>query len=270
MEFIKNKKQSQSAIEIAFFAYVQGRQLSQVESGQLVEELKFSPNQERKLLSSLSKRKWIARVRRGLYIVPPTPPAGGSWTPGEAESLTVLMEDCGAEYQISGLSAFRRYGWIDQIPNRTFLYNDKLSGERIIGSNQFDLAKVNKVRLGAIEESEMPDGYSIRFSSRARALIDAIQDWKRFNSLPFAFEWVEQEIKSSLQPSDLVEDAVKFGNDGTVRRLGVLLERLDAPQRIVAKLEKRLPSTNSTIPLDPTRPKRGTVIKRWGVVANDV
>ncbi len=267
MAFTKNKQLEGWTLEDAFFAYVQSQRIQTVKSGQLLQPINLNGNQERKLLSALSKRKLIVRVRRGLYLVPPTLPVGGVWTPNESLALTTLMDDQNGTCQISGLNAFRRYGWDDQIPNRTFVYNDKISGERTIGSNIFDLAKVNKTRLGSVEKVTS-QGFTLLYSSKPRALIDAIYDWKRFNSLPIAFDWVRQEIKSGLQPSALVEAAIKFGNYSTIRRLGAILERCDSPRGLLNKLEKKLPETSSNIPLSPTKPKRGELNKRWGVVEN--
>ena len=268
MAFTKNEAQKSWTLEDAFFAYAQSQRIQTLKSGQLLQPLNLNGNQERKLLSALSKRKLIARVRRGLYLIPPTLPVGGVWTPSESLALGALIDDQNGTFQISGLNAFRRYGWDDQIPNRTFVYNDRISGTRTIGSNIFDLAKVSKKRLGSVEKV-ISQGFTLIYSSKSRALIDAIYDWKRFNSLPVAFDWVRKEIKSGLDPSTLVNDAIKHGNSSTIRRLCVILERCDAPRRLLNKLEEQLPESSSSIPLAPSKPKRGKLNKRWAVVEND-
>ena len=55
----------------------------------------------------------------------------------------------------------------------------------------------------------------------------------------------------------------------TIRRIGALLEREKADPVLLRKLETALKPTTSLIPWIPTRPKRGTVNRRWGVVLND-
>ena len=267
MAFTENKQPNGWTLEDAFFAYVQSQRIQTLKSGQLLQPLNLNSNQERKLLSALSKQKRIARVRRGLYLIPPTLPVGGVWTPSESLALTTLMDDQNGTFQISGLNAFRRYGWNDQIPNRTFVYNDKISGTRTIGSNVFDLAKVGKTRLGSVEKVNSR-GFTLLYSSKPRALIDAIYDWKRFNSLPVAFDWIRKEIKSGMDPSALIESAIEFGNNSTIRRLGVILEKCDAPRRLLNKLKKQIPASSSNISLSPSKPKRGKLNKRWGVVEN--
>ena len=65
-------------LETRFFAYVQGEGLRTVETGDVARVLGLTALQERKLLSRLARSGWIARVRRGLYLVPPTLPANAS------------------------------------------------------------------------------------------------------------------------------------------------------------------------------------------------
>src|SRR3990172_4339218 len=139
-------------LETQFFAYVQMRKLRTVRTGDLTNSLlRMTPDQERKLLSRLSRGGLIARVRQGLYLLPPQLPLGGAWTHGEAMALNTLMKDRGGRYQICGPNAFNRYGFDDQIPSRVYAYNSRISGERTIGSVVLMLIKVSDERLGTIE-----------------------------------------------------------------------------------------------------------------------
>lgn len=138
-------------IESQFFAYVQLRQRKTVRTGELVLALDITPQQERELLSRLARRNLIVRVRRGLYLVPTRLPPGGKWAPSEYLALTALVEDQGGRYQICGPNAFYRYGWSNQIPNRLYAYNNRLTGERKIGSVAMTLIKLSDARLGETE-----------------------------------------------------------------------------------------------------------------------
>ena len=61
---------------------------------------------------------------------------------------------------------------------------------------------------------------------------------------------------------------LRYGDLGTIRRMGALLEGEDVNARVVWKLENALPDSTGTIPCIPTRPKRGTLNRRWGVIMN--
>ena len=252
------------------FAYVQMRGLSTVRMGELSEPLKISRVQERKLLSRLSKAGMIARVWRGLYLVPSRLPLGGKWSPDDVTALNALMAAQGGRYQICGPNAFNRYGFDGQIPNRVYAYNNRLFGDRTIGAVALTFIKVADERLGGTEEFKTSEGQTAVYSSRARALIDAVYDWSRFNSLPQGFEWMRRELAARrVDADDLVKAALEYGDTGTVRRMGAFLEREGAAFPLLRKLERALKPTTGLIPWIPTKPKRGTLDRRWGVVLNE-
>ena len=66
-----------SELDVRLFSYAQTREPGTVKTGDLVKALGITPERERKLLSRLAGRGLIARVRRGLYLVPTRLPAGG-------------------------------------------------------------------------------------------------------------------------------------------------------------------------------------------------
>src|SRR5262249_23705235 len=156
------------------------------------------------------------------------------------------------------------------IPMRVYAYNNRLSGDRQIGAVALTLIKVADERLGDTEELRTPDGLPLVYASRARTLVDAVYDWSRFNGLPRAYAWIQQELAARrVSATELVDLTLRYGDRGTIRRMGLLLERQQVPERLLRKLERALKPSTSTIPWIPTRPKRGTVNRRWGVVEND-
>jgi predicted transcriptional regulator of viral defense system len=256
-------------IESQLFAYVQMRRLEAVRTGELVLALGITPQQERELLSRLARRGLIARVRRGLYLVPPRLPPGGKWSPNEFLALTTLMKDQCGRYQVCGPSAFYRYGWENQIPNRLYAYNNCITGQRKIGTVAMTLIKLTDERLGETDVVKMPDAIDAVYSSRARSLVDAVYDWSRFNSLPQGYDWIRAALARDREVSgDLVRIALKYGNVSTCRRLGKLLELQGVAESLLSKLARKLAPSSALIPWVPTLPKRGTVDRRWGVVVN--
>lgn len=145
-------KRKWGILETQFFACVQMRKRRTVRARDLVASvLKLAPEQGRKLFSRLSRGGLIARVRQGLYLVPPGLPMGGAWKPSEALALNTLMEDVKGRYQICGPNTFNQYGFDDQIPNR-------ISGDRTVGAVEMTLIKVDEARLGDTMDIVMGDG----------------------------------------------------------------------------------------------------------------
>jgi predicted transcriptional regulator of viral defense system len=256
--------------ETQLLAYLQLREQRTVRTGDLTGPLQISSDQERELFRRMSRGGLIARVRPGLYLVPALLPLGGSWSPDEILALNTLMEDSKAKYQICGPNAFNRYNFDEQVPTRVYAYNNRISGDRQISSVALTLIEVDDKRLGETEVEQTSDGLKAVYSSRARTLLDAVYDWARFNTLPRAYEWIRRELKAKrVTPGELVTVTLKYGDIGTIRRMGALLEREGVATPLLKKLEKALPKTSSFIPWVPTKPKRGTVNRRWGVVINE-
>jgi predicted transcriptional regulator of viral defense system len=257
-------------LETQLLAYAQARQQQTVTAGELITALSLTVVQERKLLSRLAGKGVIARVRPGLYLIPPRLPPGGRWSPGEFLALSTLMRDRGGRYQITGPNAFYRYGWTDQVPNRVYAYNNRISGDRQIGTVALTLIKVGDERLGGAEVTRAPDGIDVVYAIKARSLVDAVYDWSRFDSLPKAFDWIRREVqKDDAFAAELIRTTIQFGNQGTVRRIGALLEGMDVQAPLLRRLANEIRPSASLIPWIPTRKKRGTSDRRWGVIVND-
>jgi predicted transcriptional regulator of viral defense system len=252
-----------------FFAYIQLRNLSTVRTGDIVRGLSLTEIQERNLLSRLARQKLIVRVRRGVYRVPERLPIGGVWTPGEYSLLSTLMVERQATWQLCGPNAFNRYGFSDQIPNRLYVYNDRLSGQRVVGQTEILFIKVADDRLGDRESFTVSDGAEVWFSSRIRTLIDAVYDWNRFGTLPQAYQWIQSELEVRPDTAkEIVRLTLKYGNIGTCRRVGKCLETCGVAVRLTNRLLKTLPETSALVRMLPDRPRRGSVDRKWGVLDN--
>lgn len=251
-------------------AYAQLRQLRVVATGDLRAPLGITAKQETALLSRLSRAGLIAKVRNGLYLFPEKLPLGTKWSPDEALVLNTLLEDREGRYQVCGPNAFSRYGFDDQVPTRVYAYNNRISGARKVGAVALSLIKVADERLGDTEQIETAAGNTLIYSSRSRTLVDAVYDWARFGSLPRAYGWIRAELSAGrVEATDLVRSALRFGNQGTFRRLGALLEEEGASARQLGKLKKALTSNKSLVPMVPKTRAEGRVDRRWGVVRND-
>jgi predicted transcriptional regulator of viral defense system len=265
---MKSKGPELGSLSSRFFAYVQLKKLDIVRTGEIAPVLDISAAQENDLFRRLSDSGWILRLKRGVYLVPPRIPAGGKYSPGTALILQKLMEDKG-RYQICGPSAFNFYGLDDQIPSVTYLYNNRISGKRSIGSLAFQFIKVADERLGAINAVRTREDIEMIYSSRARTLMDAVYDWYRFNSLPRGYEWIKEEVKNEPKfTSEFIEVTAKYGNVATIRRIGYLLDTLGLNPKIMNRLRRQLSTSSSLIPWIPGRSAQGTINRKWGIIVN--
>src|SRR3990172_2816877 len=163
-------KRGRGRQEVQMRAYVQRRKRKLVRSGELTSPLRLTSLQERELFRRMTRGRLIARVRPGLYLLPPQLPLGGSWSPDEILALNALLEDRQGRYQICGPNAFSRYGFDDQVPTRVYAYNNRISGDRSIGAVELSLIKVADDRLGDVESVRNADGLTAVDASRGRTL----------------------------------------------------------------------------------------------------
>lgn len=263
-------KSKLGSYETQLLAYVQMRGEVTIETAEVTKALRISTKQASELLSRLVRTNLIARVRRGLYLVPPRFPLGGKWSPSEGLAIDTLMKDQRGIYQICGPSAFNRYGFDEQIPNRIYVYNNTLSGERKIGAVSMTLIRVSDQRLGSTEEIVNEDNILMAYSSRVRTLVDAIYDWSRFNGLPRGFNWIRKELAAKrVSPSDLVNTTLRYGDKGTIRRMGVLLDMEGIEEPLLKKLIRALEPSKALIPWIPGFQKGGKKNSKWGVLVNN-
>jgi predicted transcriptional regulator of viral defense system len=266
---MKSKGPELGSLSSRFFAYVQLKKLDIVRTGEIAPILDISASQERDLFRRLSDSGWILRLKRGVYLVPPRIPAGGKYSPGAALILQKLMEETQGRYQVCGPTAFNFYGLDDQIPSVTYLYNNRISGKRSIGSLAFQFIRVADERLGAVNAVLTREDTEMVYSSKARTLMDAVYDWSRFNSLPRGYDWIKGEIKDEPElASEMIEVTVQYGNMATMRRIGYLLDTLVRKPKVMNRLQRQLTTSSSLIPWIPGRSAKGTINRKWGIIVN--
>jgi len=253
-----------------FFAYTQFKRKTLVRQGEIAPALGLTPKQECELLSRLARSRWITRIWRGLYAVPERLPPGGIWSPGAYRTLDLLMQELKGRYQITGATAFNFHGFDNQVPNVIVAYNSRLSGRREIGGVNYLFIKTPNDRLGAACILRAPDGVRAVYSSKARTLLDAVYDWSRFDGIPRAYRWIESAIKTdSVLAAELARVARRYGNQGTLRRIGFILSRAQPGGVAAPSLLRAISKGRSLVPLVPARPARGRSDLTWGIIVNE-
>jgi predicted transcriptional regulator of viral defense system len=266
---MKRGKTELGSLEMQLLAYVQLRKKDMIKTGEMSSFLAISSKQERELLSRMARSGLIIRLKRGVYLVPPRMPSGGRWAASEYLILSKLMTVLEGKYQISGPNAFNFYGYDDQVPNRVYVYNNRIFGEKNIGRVEFVFIKTSDSRLGSIKRFRTPDGVEAIMASRARALLDAIYDWSRYNTIPRAYGWVVSSIEKEPEfAQELTGTTLKYGNKGTMRRIGYLLSLCGVADVQLTKLKRKLGSSKSLIPWIPGQREKGSIDRDWGLIIN--
>lgn len=269
---INNSKRSRGLgeQEIRVLSYIQYKRKDLLYFGHLAEGLGIKKDQERRLLSSLENKGQIIRLKKGVYLVSAHLPPGGRLSFTEYYILAKFMEVEKANYQLSGQTVFNQYGFDEQIPNRLLVYNNRISGERKIGGFWFDFVKTSSVRLKGSYLLKESSGLKIPVATKEKALVDAVYDWSRFNTLPRAFLWIIMALrKDSRLKTKLTKMAIESGNLAVVRRIGCLLSHNGFSMQALKQLKEALGQAKSLIPLVPKKNVRGSIDRYWGIIIND-
>ena len=266
---MKGEKTTLGSLEMQLLAYVQLRKQDMICTGDMSPVLGISSKQEWELLSRMAVSGLIIRLKRGVYLVPPRMPAGGRWAASDYFILSKLMTVLQGKYQVSGPNAFNFYGYDDQIPNRVYVYNNRIFGDKNIGGVEFVFIKTFDRRLGSTRKFKTPDGVEAVMASKARALMDAIYDWSRYNTIPRGYSWIASSVgKEPGLAKELIAVTLKFGNKGTMRRIGYLLALCGVADDQLARLKRKLGSSKSLIPWIPGKDAKGSVNRYWGIIIN--
>jgi predicted transcriptional regulator of viral defense system len=266
---VKQEKTKLGKFEMQLLAYAQLRKKEFISSGEIASALNLSAEQEWKLLNRMATSGLIIRLKRGIYLVPSHLPAGGQWTVSGYYILSKLMEVLKSKYQISGPSAFNFHGFDEQIPNRIYVYNDRIFGEKHIGGTDFVFIKTDIKRLGSTKNLKTPDGIDAVMATKTRALVDAVYGWSRYNTLPRAYGWIAETLKKDPAiVEDLLGDTLQYGNKGTVKRIGYCLAQIGIADDRLRDMKHQLGPTRSLIPWIPGQGTKGSVNKEWGLIVN--
>ena len=228
------------------------------------------------LLYELARSGWVARLQRGLYA-----PVDRVTEAPRAHPFTVGTSLVQAA-AVSHWSALAHWELTEQIPQVVTVSSPTRSAARgrrrqarsdvpghlwVVAGQRYRVVFVKPEHYFGLSQVWVAPTERVAMYDRERSLLDAFRHFQIFGSLTPALEMVEQHLPE-LDLDRLVGYAERLGMASVTRRLGWLLERLDASEAPLSLLRAQLPLHAAEVALDPTRPQRGARNRRWGVVEN--
>jgi len=226
-----------------------------------------SPSATATWLARLARRGWLARARRGLYVVLPLE-ATTSRSPS-VEDPWVLASKLFSPCYIGGWSAAEHWGLTEQLFRSTFVVTAagiRRRTERVLGL-EFHLVRVARVRLTAMT-LVWRGRERVAVSDRERTLADALAAPGWVGGVRHLADLLRAYRESRhWNPTRLLNRVNELGRGAAFKRLGFLAEMLlpGAEQVVRVCLVKR---TAGIIKLDPSVSTRGRLNKRWGLWVN--
>ncbi|MBI5490278.1 MAG: type IV toxin-antitoxin system AbiEi family antitoxin [Deltaproteobacteria bacterium] len=221
----------------------------------------------KKAVARLKARRRLCVPRRGFYVVVPLEYRSAG-APPPSWFIDALMRHMGRPYYVGVLSAAAIHGAAHQQPQEFQVVTD-----RPVRSLRAGRARIRFVMKGSIDRSGATDVKTDTGTMRVAAPETTALDLLLYPHAAGGFGnivTVLAELSERLNPRRLVAAAVADGELARAQRLGCLLDRVGAGDRVgrlaawVARRKPRL------ILLRPGRPStRAPVDDRWQVVVNE-
>jgi predicted transcriptional regulator of viral defense system len=218
----------------------------------------------RRTLSLLSKKKWILRLRRGLYVIVPID-AGVRGSESFIVHDFVIAAHLASPYYVGFWSALNHHGLTDQIPRTVFVATTKPRKPLKILTSIFRFVQLAPRKFIGIETASF-DGAEVRLSSKEKTLVDCLDH----PELSGGIEEVARAIffnHGSLDWSEVRKFGLEGGNVAVFKRLGFILERCGLFETYRGVLTG-VALTTGYPKLDTIGPAEGKVNERWKLRVN--
>jgi predicted transcriptional regulator of viral defense system len=218
-------------------------------------------------LARLARGGWLARARRGLYLVLPIEAIPGSAS--VVDDAWVLAAQLFAPCYIGGWTAAEHWGLTEQLFRSTFVASAAAQRERSVNrlSTEFHIVRVKPDRMNGTM-LVWRGSQRVAVSDRERTLIDALIHPAWVGGVRHLAEiFVTYRDSKEFDPAKLLSVAQERATGASFKRLGYLAERLWPDQGKILELAYSQ-KTTGVIKLDPSIARRGKMSKRWGLWCN--
>lgn len=228
-----------------------------------IEDVKEFTGNPKNLLDWLVRKKWILKIRKGVYLIAPFEAGelgAASYTLHSFVIASVLV----TPYYIGYWSALNHHGLTDQTPPAVYIASTKPRNSRRILDTQFKFVTIPSRKMFGIEDVDI-EKRKVRISSREKTIVDCFDHPEHCGGL----EEVAKALyfgKEEIDLKKLVNFAEKIGNTAVLKRLGYLAESLKIENLAELLSSAKLASGYSL--LDPTVNKRGHIVERWKLIVN--
>lgn len=261
---MRNKYISKQSSEILTFFNEQDRHCFDYELAKKALP-KSNDSALRELLSDMTRRGLLMRVKRGLYYVIPYEQDDETFMPDWHLLAEYLVQD--AKYYIGYYSALQVHNLITQpslkeqivvsrqvrpstikvkeVPFQFICHNEK----HFFGTKKIWIDNFNKVVCSDLEKTFIDCLFKPDYAGGIVEIARAIYTTR-------------DKIKYNV----LLDYAKRFNSQAVVKRLGFILEILKIETNIIKDLQKL--RTNSVILLDTELPKSGKIKTKWSIQQN--
>jgi len=219
----------------------------------------------RELLSDMTRRGLLFRLRRGVYQIIPYEQDASNYLPDWHLAAAGLVKD--AYYYIGYYSALQIHQLITQpsLKEQIVVSKQQSPSTIVVQNVTFQFIYHNPTHFFGATKTWIDNYHQVPCSDLEKTIVDCL-----FRP-DYAGGIVEVAkalltAKRQIQFDKLLRYVQQFGSQAVGKRLGFLLEALDIQTPIIDSLQKH--KTTSYTLLDTELPKSGPFISRWSIQQN--
>ena len=219
----------------------------------------------KRLLSDMTKRGLLMRVKEGLYYIIPFEQDPETFMPDWHLLPQYLVDD--EEYYIGYFSALQIHSLTTQ-PNlkEQIVVNKQIKPSTLfIKEIPFQFIYHNEKHFFGNKKTWIDSFNRVQCSDLEKTIIDCLFKPEYAGGITEIAKTI-YKIKDKIDYSKLLQYAKRFDSQAVMKRLGFLLELLNIKTTLIDELQKL--RTNSTVLLEPSYPKKGKTISRWAIQQN--
>ncbi|MDR1023970.1 MAG: hypothetical protein LBL94_11995 [Prevotellaceae bacterium] len=219
----------------------------------------------KQLLSNMTKRGLLMRVKEGLYYVIPFEQDAATFMPDWHLLAQYLAGE--AEYYIGYFSALQIHSLTTQ-PNlkEQIVVNKQIKPSTLIVKNiPFQFVYHNEKHFFGNKKTWIDSFNRVQCSDLEKTIIDCLFKPDYAGGITEITKAI-YKVKEKIDYSKLLEYAKLFDSQAVIKRIGFLLELLEIKNAAIDELQKL--RTNSFVLLEPSYSKEGKTNFRWAIQQN--
>jgi len=224
-----------------------------------------SQNAVKRLLSDMTTRGLLMRVKEGLYYVIPFEQDAKTFMPDWHLLSQYLVGD--AQYYIGYFSALQIHSLTTQ-PNlkEQIVVNKQIKPSTLIVKEiPFQFIYHNERHFFGNKKTWIDNFNRVQCSDMEKTIIDCLFKPEYAGGITEIAKAI-YKIKDKIDYSKIIQYVKRFDSQTVIKRFGFLLELMEIKHSAIDELQKM--RTNSVVLLEPSYPKESKTISRWAIQQN--
>jgi len=218
----------------------------------------------KKFMSSLIKKRWVLRLKRGLYAVVPLD-IGVKGAESFIVHDFVIASYLTNPYYIGFWSALNHHGLSEQIPTTIFIASSKPKPTISIINSRFLFVQISRNKFIGIEKTEI-DGQKVNISEKNKTVADCLDHPEHAGGI----EEIAKAIyfnHEELNFGKIREYGLRMKNVAIFKRLGYILEKTNLLEKY-GWVFKGIRLTEGYPLIDKAGMRKGKYNEKWKLLIN--